>query len=73
LFGAGVDPASVSLESLIDPVTSAASAAMEGPLRSALAGSIASLFLIAFAAAFLGLLVVLFTPRGKVNELSESR
>ncbi len=70
LLAAGIDPATVSLESLIDPVASA-SATLEGPLRTALATSMGSLFLIAFAAAFLGLLVVTLSPRGKISQLEK--
>jgi EmrB/QacA subfamily drug resistance transporter len=72
LTASGLDPAAVSLESLLDPLTRTA-AAFAGPIRDALAGSIAGLFGLAFAAAVLGLVVVFFTPRGKVAQLEKNR
>jgi hypothetical protein len=68
----GVEASSVSLNSLLDPLAGA-SAAVEGPLRQALAVSMASMFIIAFAAALAGLAAVFFTPRGKVAQLVEQR
>jgi EmrB/QacA subfamily drug resistance transporter len=77
LQASGIDPGSVSLDSLVDPVAastlSPAAAALEEPLRQALAAAIANLFLIAFAAALLGTLVVLFAPGGKIARLIEER
>lgn len=72
LTASGINPASISLESLIDPLA-ATSAAIEGPLRSALAIAIANMFIVAFIAALVGLLAVFFTPRGKVAQLVEDR
>ncbi len=72
LLAASIDPATVSLESLLDPVASA-SQSLSGPLRSALAVSIASLFVIAFGAAVLGLLSVLLAPGGKIATLMQQR
>jgi len=72
LVSAGIDPNTVSLDSLLDPLASA-SAAMGGPLREALAISIANMFLIGFVAALLGLLVVLFAPPGKILELQQEQ
>lgn len=69
LLKLGINPGTVSLDSLLDPVASA-NATLEGPLRQALAVSIANLFVIAFVVAALGLLVVLFSPRGKITQLS---
>lgn len=73
LLTAGIDPASVSLDSLIDPVAGAGTAAMSGPLRAALSGSIASLFIFASAAAVLGLVAVTFAPGGRIAQLMESK
>lgn len=70
LLVAGINPAAVSLDSLIDPMASA-SASLEGPLRSALAISIAHMFIIAFVAALAGLVSVLFSPGGKISQLVE--
>jgi EmrB/QacA subfamily drug resistance transporter len=72
LMAAHIDPNSVSLNSLLDPV-SAASITLGGPLRIALAFSIAELFLIAFAAAALAFLSVLFAPGGKISQLMQLR
>jgi EmrB/QacA subfamily drug resistance transporter len=68
LTASGLDPAVVKIESLLDPLARAA-ASVAGPVRDALAGSIAGLFVIAFIAALLGLVAVFFTPRGKVAQL----
>jgi MFS family permease len=68
LAAAQIDPQSVSLDSLLDPVASL-TASIEGPLRAALAISIANLFIIAFVAALLGLVAVLFSPPGKIAQL----
>jgi expansin (peptidoglycan-binding protein) len=72
LTAANIDPATVSLNTLIDPVASA-NLALGGPLRSALAVSIADLFVIAFAAALAGLVVTFFAPRGKISQLMQQR
>ncbi len=72
LLAASIDPSTVSLESLLDPVASA-SQALSGPLRGALAVSIASLFVIAFVVAVLGLLSVLLAPGGKISTLMQER
>ena len=71
LVAAGVDPAAVSIDSLLDPIAGA-STALNGPLREALAGSVASLFVVALAAAVLGLVTVFFTPRGTIMQLEKS-
>jgi len=70
LVQAGIDPATVSLNSLLDPVAGA-SATLEGPLRSALGTAIANMFIIAFVAALAGLLAVMFAPGGKIAHLIE--
>jgi MFS family permease len=72
LAAASIDPATVSLNALIDPVASA-NLALGGPLRSALAVSIADLFIIAFVAALAGLAVTLFAPPGKISQLMQQR
>ena len=68
----GVDPGSVSIDSLLE-TTSQASAAFTGPIREALAAATAYLFLIAFGVALLGLVVVMFTPPGKIAHLEQNR
>jgi len=72
LLVAGIDPSTISLNSLIDPLASA-SLTLEGPLRSALAVTIAHMFIIAFIAALAGLLAVLFAPPGKISQLMQER
>ncbi len=72
LLSASIDPNSVSLESLLDPVASAGQA-LSGPLRGALAVSIASLFVIAFGVAVLALFSVLLAPAGKIATLMQER
>jgi len=72
LLEAGIDPASVSLDRLLDPLAGA-SDVLEAPLRQALAISIASMFIMAFGAALAGLLAVLFAPGGKISQLVEQR
>ena len=67
----GLDPSSMSLNSLIDPL--AGSAAVNGPLRLALASATSGMFWLAFAAAFAGLVVTFFTPRGRIGQLEEER
>jgi len=78
LQAAGIDPSRVSLDSLVDPIATSSAlgstaAALEGSLRQALAVAIANLFLIAFAAALAGTVVVLFAPGGKIAHLMEER
>jgi len=72
LLAAGLDPASVALDSLLDPIAGA-SATMEGPLRHALGASIANMFIISFVAALLGLVAVLFAPGGKISQIVQER
>lgn len=72
LLAAGIDPSSVAIENLLDSVEGA-STALNGPVREALAISIANLFIIAFVAALFGLIVVLFAPRGKISQLMRER
>lgn len=73
LAALGVAPGSVSIDSLLEETTSQASAAFTGPIREALAAATAYLFLIAFGVSLLGLVVVMFTPPGKVAHLEQNR
>lgn len=74
LAEAGLDPAAVSVDSLIDPVAQAASSmVMEGTLRTALAGAIQGVFVIAFIVAALGLLATTFAPSGRIAHLIAQR
>ncbi len=72
LHAAGINPATVSLNSLIDPVAGA-SLTLEGPLRSALGIAIANMFIIAFVAALGALLSVMYAPSGKIAQLIEQK
>ena len=72
LLAAGVDPTSVSLNTLLDPIAGA-NIAIEGPLRQALAVSIAGMFIIAFIAALAALAAVAFAPPGKISQLMQQR
>jgi EmrB/QacA subfamily drug resistance transporter len=72
LVAAGIDPATVSLNALIDPVAGA-SATLEGPLRGALGIAIANMFIIALVAAVAGLLATMFAPPGKISQLVEKQ
>jgi EmrB/QacA subfamily drug resistance transporter len=75
LAAGGVDPASVSLSRLLDPLArSAASAApLDIVLRGALAVAIQGVFVIAFVAAALGLLATAAAPRGSLAQLASAR
>jgi EmrB/QacA subfamily drug resistance transporter len=71
LQAAGLDPATVSLDSLLDPVAqSAATASLDATLHAALAGSIRWVFLLAFIPAALGLMATLFAPAGRIAQLA---
>lgn len=74
LSATGINANAISLNSLLDPLAStAASATLEAPLRTALAVAIANLFIIALAAAVFGLLATAFAPRGKLTQLARER
>ena len=70
LVASGLDPNAVSLDSLVDPL---AGAAVQGPLRDALAAAVAGMFLLAFIASLAGLLAVLIAPRGRIAQLMKAR
>ncbi|MBX3010650.1 MAG: MFS transporter [Caldilineaceae bacterium] len=69
LTAAGVDPTSVSLNSLLDPLaTGDAASGLNDTLRNALAISTQGVFLLAFVAAALALVVCLLAPGGRITE-----
>ncbi len=71
LGAAGLDPSSVSVQSLIDPMAS--SQALDGPLRAALAAAMQGVFMVALVGAALGLVATFFAPRGMITQVpSES-
>lgn len=70
LAASGLD-STTSLDSLLEPVGGAI-AADEG-LRAALAAGVSGVFVVAFVAAALGLLVTLLAPSGKIAQLAAER
>jgi MFS family permease len=74
LLAAGLNPATVSIDSLLDPVgRSASPAALDTTLRIALAGAIQGVFLLAFIAAAIGLVVTALAPAGRIAQLAARR
>lgn len=69
LRAAGIDPASISIQGLLDPVGGAAAPAVEDSLRFALAGAIQWVFVMALVASILGLIAVGFAPGGRISQL----
>ncbi len=69
LVESGFDIGSVSLSSVINQ-SPGTEVAMGETLRLALSGAMANMFYIAFGAAIVGLVVVFFTPNGKLTQLS---
>jgi EmrB/QacA subfamily drug resistance transporter len=74
LQAAGMDPATVSLNSLLDPIAQAtASATLDATLRSALAGAIQNVFLLALIASVIGLIATALAPGGRIAQLAAQR
>jgi EmrB/QacA subfamily drug resistance transporter len=74
LLAAGMNPASVSLNRLLDPLArTSATGALETTLRGALAGAIQGVFVIAFFTAAIGLAATALAPRGSVAQLAARR
>jgi EmrB/QacA subfamily drug resistance transporter len=74
LRAVGLDPAAVSINSLLDPLAqAAASTALDTTLRTALAGAIQGVFVLAFIAAGLGLIATALAPAGRIAQLAERR
>lgn len=70
----GVDPATVSLNSLLDPLArSNATAALNDTLRHALGVSIQSVFVIAFVASAFALVACLLAPGGRITEATPAK
>ncbi len=71
LKAAGLESAAVSVDSLLDPIARSASSALSNEvLKNALAGAIQGVFVIAFAAAALGLVITALTPKGRIAQLA---
>jgi hypothetical protein len=73
LVAAGLDPAGVSLNALLDPVAGASNAALDGTLRTVLAGAIQSVFWLAFGASVLALIGTALAPGGRIAQLAARR
>lgn len=74
LAEAGLDPAAIAVDSLLDPVARTASSVVwEGTLRNALAGAMQGVFVIAFIAAALGLVATALAPPGRIDQLVAQR
>lgn len=69
LAAAGLDPAGLSVNDLLNPMQSTASVATEGAVRGALGSAIESVFVVALAGAVLGLAAVLLAPGGRIAQL----
>jgi EmrB/QacA subfamily drug resistance transporter len=74
LAAAGLDPQALSVERLLDPLQQTGPGAVsEVAVRTALAGAVARIFLVAFVAAGLGLVATLQAPRGRIEQLAAGR
>jgi EmrB/QacA subfamily drug resistance transporter len=73
LLAAGLDPAAISVDSLLNPLPGSASVALTGTLRNVLAESLQNVFVIAFIAAGLGLIASSFAPGGRISQLAAQR
>lgn len=63
----GLDPASISLNSLIDAAPGSAGPGLNVELREALAIAMRSVFMLAFVTSALGLVITSFAPRGRLG------
>jgi len=71
LQAAGVDPTSVSVEGLLNPLAQASTPpAVEQSLRLALASAMQGVFLMALIASVLGLIAVAFAPGGRIAQIA---
>lgn len=70
LRAAGVEPATVSLGRLLDPLARATPGALDVTLRAALAAAVRSVFVVAFVAAAAGFVATLLAPRGRLAQLA---
>ena len=71
LTSAGLDPDSISLDSLVDPLAgSAAAVPLDDTLRLALGGAIQWVFIVAFSAAALSFVVSALAPGGRLGAMT---
>lgn len=68
---AGTGLPSGSTNQLLDPLQGSATGMVAEPVRIALAGAIREIFVIAFIASVLGLIVASLTPRGRIAQLAQ--
>lgn len=73
LTAIGLDPGTISVDSLREPLAGGVAAAFAGPVREAMAGAIRSTFIVALVAATAGLLVTSLAPGGSIAELERER
>lgn len=74
LQAAGMNPATVSLNTLLDPIAQAsASTTLDATLRTALAGAIQNVFLLALIASAIGLVATALAPGGRIAQLAAQR
>jgi len=74
LRAAGLNPADVSVNSLLDPVAQAnANLVAEGPLRTAIAAAVQSVFVIALIATVLALAATAFAPGQELRSSAARR
>lgn len=74
LTAAGLDPAVVSVDELLNPIQQASiPPAIEQALRVAMAGAMQNVFIIALVAGILGLVATFFAPGGRIAQLAERR
>jgi EmrB/QacA subfamily drug resistance transporter len=71
LTSAGLDPAAVALDTLIDPLTQSTTT-LDGPLRGALGEAIQGVFVIGLIAAVLGLIATALAPGGRIDQAAEA-
>jgi EmrB/QacA subfamily drug resistance transporter len=70
LIAAGLDPSTISLDSMVQQAENAA-VTVTGPMRDAVAMAIQGVFVLAFIAAGLGLIATAFAPPGRIGQLSK--
>jgi MFS family permease len=74
LQAAGMNPATVTLNTLLDPLAQAsASTTLDATLRTALAGAIQNVFLLALIASVIGLIATALAPGGRIAQLAAQR
>ncbi|GAB4180418.1 MAG: MDR family MFS transporter [Roseiflexaceae bacterium] len=73
LSAVGLDPASISLNSLIDPAPGSSAPALDGAVRNALAGAMTGVFLIALLGSVAALVVTWFAPKAAARRAADAK